>query len=67
MTNPNPAYQLVCCVQCGRDTRNANAICGKCGGKRGSHVNEQKGRHIQTNFDDQSHEGDYSEESDAND
>ena len=29
---PNSEHELVCCISCGRDTRNASRICTHCGG-----------------------------------
>lgn len=29
----NSNHSLVCCISCGRDTRNASRICTQCGGR----------------------------------
>ena len=40
---PNPNGELVCCENCGRDTRNKTAFCGRCL-VTGVNVSDQLGR-----------------------
>lgn len=39
---PNPNRDLVCCLTCGRDTRNKSSICKKCQSDHDHHDEKPK-------------------------
>lgn len=44
---PNPTGEIVCCLQCGRDTKSKWSLCNQCGpraGARQGFVNTSKNR-----------------------
>lgn len=61
---------IICCNGCGRDMSTSDKqydprkeyFCRRCVGTRGSHIQEQRGRHI-AHFEMAIHEDDYDEES----
>ena len=65
MAKPNPKNEIVCCVQCGRDTSATDAVCWACRGlKRQGGMGKGRGR-PGVKRPTLSLEDDYSEDSDA--